>query len=418
MMKGEWTRRSKNGVAVVFLHGVLSSGDTCWQNANGTYWPSLLANESTTEALGIYVFTYRTNLFSGTYRLGDVVDALKEHMRLDGVFDCRTLIFVAHSMGGLVARKLLVERANEFRDKGTLVGLFLVASPSLGARYANMLAPLAGFFGHSQADALRFSQNNAWLMDLDKEFTNLKEAGTIRLVGKELVEDVFVTLTGLIRTQVVEPFAGAKYFGDAFKVPGSDHFSIAKPESANAIQHRLLVRFISEMPSRRANKLPIERELRRQLEVRLRSCEEAELPFRTFHKLSALLAMRSKFASTCLENAGPGTAARIDKWLRKAIQSQEKNERGQGDSSYSLDADPSIEGAMLIAQNEDASEVDERHLLLALLADRTTATIDTIAKKLGETNMQSIKAAAETGRPARIHPGHSVVPYLETEEDQ
>jgi pimeloyl-ACP methyl ester carboxylesterase len=245
-MKGDWVRHPQKGVAVVFVHGVLSSGDGCWKSPNGAYWPSLLCEDPLAEGVGVYVFHYRTEIFSGTYRLGDAVDSLKEHMRLDDVFDCRSVIFVAHSMGGLVVRKLLVERVADFRDKGVSVGLFLVASPSLGSQYANLLAPLARFMGHAQADALRFSQNNAWLMDLDKEFTNLKEAQTLRLFGKELVEDVFIVFRALIRAQVVQPFAGARYFGEALKVPGSDHFSIAKPESAAAIQHRLLVRFIAE----------------------------------------------------------------------------------------------------------------------------------------------------------------------------
>ena len=247
-MKAEWHRQSKNGTAVVFVHGVLSSGESCWRNTNGTYWPELLAGEPALAPIGIYVFTYRTEIFSGTYRLGDAVDALKEHMRLDGVFDCRSLVFVCHSMGGLIVRKLLVERAKEFSDKAISIGLFLLASPALGSRYASMLAPIARLFSHSQADALRFSQSNSWLMDLDKEFFNLKEAETIQLVGKELVEDVFIVFRRLIRKQVVEPFSGHRYFGEPLKVPNSDHFSIAKPDSNRAIQHRLLVAFIGEMP--------------------------------------------------------------------------------------------------------------------------------------------------------------------------
>jgi len=411
-MKGEWKRHSENGAAVAFVHGVLSSGETCWQNTNGTYWPTLLEDEPTTEKVGIYVFTYRTNIFSGTYRLGDVVDALKEHMRVDRVFDCRTLVFVAHSMGGLVVRKLLVEHVTDFSDKHISVGLFLVASPSLGSRYANMLQPLARFLGHSQADALRFSHNNAWLMDLDKEFANLKEAKTIRLVGKELVEDTYIALPGLIRTHVVEPFSGAKYFGESLKVPDSDHFSIAKPDSSQAIQHQLLLRFIAEMSALEEGRLPLEEELRERLEIRLRACKEGEVPFRTFHKLAALFAMRSGFAWNCFEAAGQGTAGRIERWLREVILAQAKNERGQGVPIGSLHADLSIASAALIARKECASQIDQRHLLLALLADKNTGTMSEIAKSLSATSRESIQAAAETGRPRDLRPVRSAVPPL------
>ena len=147
-------------------------------------------------------------------------------------------------MGGIVARNHVVERQTELVTAQKQIGLFLVASPSLGSSYADWLAPLATFMGHAQASALRFVRGNEWLLDLDKEFTNLKEAGILSLRGKELVEDKFIVLATLLRRQVVEPFTGARYFGEPYKVPESDHFSIAKPKDRRAIQHRLLVQFV------------------------------------------------------------------------------------------------------------------------------------------------------------------------------
>jgi hypothetical protein len=47
-----------------------------------------------------------------------------------------------------------------------------------------------------------------------------------------------------LRTQVVEPFSAARYFGEPYKVPFSDHFSIAKPAGRTAVQHLELVHFI------------------------------------------------------------------------------------------------------------------------------------------------------------------------------
>ena len=257
-MHGEWVRKPAGDTSVVFVHGILSSGETCWRNPNGAYWPELLKNEPELEALGIYVYTYQTGFASGSYSLSNVVDDLKERLfTLDHVADSQKLVFVCHSMGGIVVRQLVVERINDFLDCPIEVGLFLVASPSLGSDYAKWLEPIAKFAGHAQAQALSFSQDKQWLNYLDKTFINLKESKRLKMQGKELLEDKFVTLKKLWRKQVVEPFSGARYFGEAFKIAGSDHFSIAKPQDQFADQHRLLKAFIIEMhPSSLQDKIP------------------------------------------------------------------------------------------------------------------------------------------------------------------
>ncbi len=244
-MKGEWVKRgSATAPIVVFVHGILSDGE-CWRHANGAYWPDIVAQDPQLADVGIYVFTYRTGFFSGSYRLADAVDALKEHLALDGITGATGIVFVCHSMGGIVVRRYLVSRATELIERQARIALFLVASPSLGSDYANWLKPIAMVLGHAQGDALRFVRSNVWLADLDRDFLNLKEQGRLPLVGKELIEDQFIVLPRLWRKQVVEPFSGARYFGEPYKVPGSDHFSIARIENAQSIQHRQLERFIS-----------------------------------------------------------------------------------------------------------------------------------------------------------------------------
>ena len=78
-MRGVWRRRigvTTPSVAVVFIHGILSNNEKCWLHPNGTYWPDLFARHDAFSTVGIYEFTYQTGVFSGSYSLGDVVDAL------------------------------------------------------------------------------------------------------------------------------------------------------------------------------------------------------------------------------------------------------------------------------------------------------------------------------------------------------
>jgi len=246
MDETRWIRKPEHGVSVVFIHGILSSSDSAWRNKNGTWWPDLLKAEDDLKEIGIYVFDYRSDALSANYNLFDAVTSLKDRLERDGLLASRRLIFVCHSMGGIVARKFLVQYQVLLSKRPIEIGLFLVASPSLGSQLAEgpLVKTLARAFGNTQAEALRFAQNNVWLNELDRSFTDLKDSGLLPLAGKELFEDEFAFLPWLFRRQVVEPFSGARYFPDAFKVPYSNHQSIAKPENRNARQHELLCDFI------------------------------------------------------------------------------------------------------------------------------------------------------------------------------
>jgi pimeloyl-ACP methyl ester carboxylesterase len=238
-------QKPRSDLSIVFVHGFLSGGEAAWGQPS---WPELLAKEPEVHNAGVFVFSYQTALSSRTYSIGDVVDALREHFNLEGLWEQSRLVFVCHSMGGIVVRRFIVVNQAKFIERSYPLGLFLVASPSLGSRDANLAGLLALLLQHTQALALRFSQTNTWLNDLDRDFINLKESGRLPLVGKELVEDRPIPVRRWfgLRRQVVEPFAAAKYFGEAFKVPGSDHISISKPETSGAVQHQLLKLFIAE----------------------------------------------------------------------------------------------------------------------------------------------------------------------------
>jgi pimeloyl-ACP methyl ester carboxylesterase len=281
---GRWVRKPAGDSALVFVHGILSNAESCWRARDGAYWPELLKQEqeptpaTKLKDLGIYVFSYRSDLFSGNYSLGDAVEGLNAYLNLDGLFQLKTLIFVCHSMGGIVARQLLVTRRSAFVDLGIRIGLFLIASPSLGSDYVNLFSLFAKALGNSQAQALRFADNNTWLNDLDRNFINLKEGRKVVIVGQELVEDNFIIFSKLLRRQVVRPFAGAKYFGDSIKIPGSNHFDIATPTNSDSFQHRLLVRFV------RATLESFDNDSRANQPRSLPLLEDALREFKTMHR--------------------------------------------------------------------------------------------------------------------------------------
>jgi hypothetical protein len=76
----------------------------------------------------------------------------------------------------------LVQNQMDLIDDKKEIGLFLIASPSLGALYANWLMPLARVLHHTQADGLRFTQDNAWL--IRRACARSAQASAVRGLGR------------------------------------------------------------------------------------------------------------------------------------------------------------------------------------------------------------------------------------------
>ena len=241
-------KRSQNGANIVFIHGINSNVTSCWTNGS-TYWPKDVAHDIESDQglsqFGVYAFDYPATLNAGTFALGDVVNLLKAELHEEGIASGSKIVFVCHSMGGIVARRYIVTEQQYFGERGTRIGLFLLASPTLGSHYAN----LAAFLGvkSAQIEALKASQMNVWLNDLHTDFRNLKESGRLRLVGKELVEDKALFLKSFLKEmQIVPPSSAAQYFSDPIKIPYSDHCSISAPLNKDALQYRLLKSFLRD----------------------------------------------------------------------------------------------------------------------------------------------------------------------------
>lgn len=246
-------KRLKQGsgdCAVIFIHGVLSNGEKCWTHENGTYWPDLLVQDDALGDPSIFAYTYETGIFSADYNLDDVVADFRERIRNAGIEAGPRIVFVCHSMGGVVARRYLVRRQldkDAFRAQTTF-GLFLLASPSLGSEWANWLQPIAECLGHSQADAMRFSEQNSWLSALDNDFRALLHLKGNELHGRELIEDKFIVGRFFFAPKVVARISASHYFAHALKIAGSDHSSITKPEDTDALQHKALREFVKDLP--------------------------------------------------------------------------------------------------------------------------------------------------------------------------
>ena len=245
--------KSSADPVLIFVHGILSGAHGCWLADNGTWWPDLVKHDPAFAHCGVATFEYVSAVTGTRVSISDAAGSLWEALDSEGLLaPGRLLIFVCHSMGGIVVRKMLVKEQFKIVNAGIhLVGLFLVASPTMGSWWAALLLPLSRLFRSKQAIALSSDESNEWLRDLRHEFVQLYHQGPYSLLGKELVEDVPIKFKRLPWIPaVVQPDEGAVLFPDARKIGGSNHYSIAKPENVKADQQVALRNFLRDFQLR------------------------------------------------------------------------------------------------------------------------------------------------------------------------
>jgi pimeloyl-ACP methyl ester carboxylesterase len=104
-----YVRQSRdNDTAIVFVHGVFGDGAATWKNGNA-YWPNLLASDPTFTNADIFVHDFPSPTLATSYTIGELASHLRLRLDAQKVFQThRRVVFLCHSMGGLVVRAFLL----------------------------------------------------------------------------------------------------------------------------------------------------------------------------------------------------------------------------------------------------------------------------------------------------------------------
>ncbi|MGF6409395.1 alpha/beta fold hydrolase [Paraburkholderia sp. MM5482-R1] len=246
--KQGWYRfTASSSLTLVFLHGFLSDVD-CWQGV--VFWPDLISADRRLNSPNIFLATYHTAASAGDYDLSQCAQEVYHSLLVPdargnpAVMDSGEIVFVCHSMGGIVAREMLEAYSHEFARKR--VGFVLMASPSMGSRFANWIGPFARPLRNRQLDLLKAGSTT--LADVDRRFRRLLDERRIPdLFGAEAVEHHLLSrLPNLSRFvgNVVVTNSASRYFGEPRILPRTNHGSIVKPDGAEHVSHKFLIDFL------------------------------------------------------------------------------------------------------------------------------------------------------------------------------
>lgn len=126
-----------NRGVIVFVHGVIGNSRSTWMNTeNGAYWPNLIKSDPGFSGFNIFTFDYPSPLFRDSFN----IDEVAEHMRLifdgKGVSDHDDIVFLVHSMGGLVTRTYLQKYQKKIAHRVKFIYFF--STPTEGAEISRL----------------------------------------------------------------------------------------------------------------------------------------------------------------------------------------------------------------------------------------------------------------------------------------
>lgn len=251
-----WVRHSGTGRVLVFFHGLLSDGDRAWATRDSD-WMDLIQEDPAFEGYDLFLANWYTSLLSADYDLNDSADSVlwdlsKPKAGQEPVLASGRIVMVCHSMGGLVARLLLV-RSPEILASSQ-VSVLTLGTPARGAAVADLVAPLARSIGQEQLLDIRTDSDK--LDELHVLFKALVEAHPTSLDGREFVESELLPARGRVKRflhrwrltprPLVPLEAQGGYFGKPVVLAGTNHRTISRPDSLTHVSHVALKAFVAD----------------------------------------------------------------------------------------------------------------------------------------------------------------------------
>lgn len=246
---------AKEGVAVVFVHGLEGGRHSSWTRGAGAHpsWPQWLGQH---EACDTWTLSYDASQtawrdFSSALHINSLslMDKLATEPQLAG----RPLILLAHDIGGLLVKKALVHAMTKAAPRhrrmvGRVAALGLIATPQSGAQL-NTIAQAISFSHESAPSGKDFSADDRHLQELQGEFSQLGDdlKAKVHVYAESRPVVIGRKWFGLFKTRsIAVPYdvKSAHWPGEVLTTLAEDHFTICQPRDKSAPLHQSIAAVI------------------------------------------------------------------------------------------------------------------------------------------------------------------------------
>ncbi len=234
--------KSRSG-DVVFVHGLGGDAIKTWHHNEkaidkkeipSDFWLSWLGRER--DDLGIWSLGYALAPFASQGETMPLIDRARNVLSRFGNYKLgeRPLIFVAHSMGGLLVKQMLRQAADQQEQSWQQVrlntrGIIFIATPHFGSQLANSIEKL-GKILPSSVSVNELMPNNPYLRDLNDWYRDNCESIPIKIYFEK-----YKTTNNKLswfKTLVVDETSSNPGITGVRPIPiDADHLSICRPEN-------------------------------------------------------------------------------------------------------------------------------------------------------------------------------------------
>jgi pimeloyl-ACP methyl ester carboxylesterase len=205
--------------ALVFVHGIFGDTIGTWTNSNGTSFFELIRSDPKLAGnVDIFAFGFMSNMIqAGSLDIQEAANKLHEHLKYHGVNDYPAVVFVAHSMGGLVVLRTLLTHREIIERVPVMV---FYATPQYGSEITAIATHVAN---NPALEQMLPADGNGSLRSMIDEWKSLAKRPPIRCAYEKKT-------TGGVN---VVPWTSATPLCEGAPAAISeDHLGIVKPDGA------------------------------------------------------------------------------------------------------------------------------------------------------------------------------------------
>lgn len=257
---------SKQGVSIVFIHGLGGDKIGTWMHestSSDDCWPHWLGHDSDTD---IWTLGYDAQLSAWKEQampVPDQADQCADLLLSENGLSKRSLILIAHSLGGGVAKTIVVNCLTKDDGRmrslaGRIQAVVFIATPHAGSQLAS-LAKSLNWMLRTNEQVSNLAQHDAHLRNLQSQFRSAVQEKSIRIKAYAETQGVSVPPTWwprLIRWGVnffptiivVNRTSAESGISGVTTIPmAGDHFSICKPKDRNQQIHKSVLDFVESL---------------------------------------------------------------------------------------------------------------------------------------------------------------------------